>query len=355
MTRLLSRNAALLVAGLCATLAGCAQLHLTQGPHQAIQRTSGLDDYDQNRLAGPVAARILPYALLAEQSYQTNAYALKRAAPVPRHCVADNYSDCVTGEEDSPRAKAWLRQWRYVWGCQGPAECRTSTPGASDPVSGLGVQIWVKKGAICSEAVIAFRGTVSGNEGDWESNFHWILRVTPIYDQYDQVRDHIFDFIAHIVKDPCYRKDATQITAIGHSLGGGLAQLAAFSDAKIRRIYAFDPSMVTGFYSVDPPFRDANVRGLRGERIYEHGEILAYFRYFLRQFIPPSPCNPRIVSVRFDVLHGSPIAQHSLSDFTSALLREARSYEPQSAPMVLDRCGDDANSEPVVAANGAWK
>jgi hypothetical protein len=28
--------------------------------------------------------------------------------------------------------------------------------------------------------------------------------------------------------------------------------LAAYSDPKIRRVYAFDPSMVTGYYSVDP-------------------------------------------------------------------------------------------------------
>ena len=49
----------------------------------------------------------------------------------------------------------------------------------------------------------------------------------------------------------------------------GLAQLAAYSDRRIRRVYAFDPSMVTGFYSVDPPNRDRNVRGLGIERVYE--------------------------------------------------------------------------------------
>jgi len=322
-------------------LSGCAQLHLTQDPHQAIQRTSGLDDYDRKQPAGPVAARVLPYALLAEQSYVQDVYLKKSAIPQQRRCVPDNYSDCVTGQEDKPRADAWLGQWRLIWSCDGPELCGTRTPGASDPVGGLGVQVWARRGRICSEAVIAFRGTVGGNEGDWESNLHWLLRATPIYDQYDQVRDHIGEFVAHVANDPCYRKGVTQITTIGHSLGGGLAQLAAYSDADIRRIYAFDPSIVTGYYSVDPPHRDENVKGLRGERVYEHGEVLAYLRYFLRQFVPPPSCNPRIVNVRFDVLHGSPIAQHSLSDFTTALLREARSYQPQTAPMVLAPCGDE--------------
>jgi hypothetical protein len=45
--------------------------------------------------------------------------------------------------------------------------------------------------------------------------------------------------------------------------------------------------MVTGYYSVDPRNRDENVKGLRMERIYEHGEILAYARYVMRQIYSP--------------------------------------------------------------------
>ena len=318
---------------------GCADLHLGQEPDQVIQRTEGEDNYVQRQKAGPVAARVLPYALLAEQSYDPRVYATHKIAPRATACVAADRKDCDARADDE-RAARWLDEWRYVWSCDGPDQCGVRTAGQSEPVGGLGVQIWARKGARCPEAVIAFRGTVGGNKGDWESNFHWILRAFPIYDQYDQVRDHVGDFIDRIERDRCFRAGPTEITAVGHSLGGGLAQLAAYSDSRIRRVYAFDPSMVTGYYSVDPPHRDRNIQGLRMERIYEFGEVLAFGRLIMLRFIPLSPCNPRVVSVRFRVFHGAPIALHSLTDLDDGLLRIARGSAPERAPMALERCGE---------------
>ncbi len=320
------------------SLWGCADLHLGQEPDQVIQRTEGEDNFAERQKAGPVAARVLPYALLAEQSYNSRVYATRSAAPRASACVAED-KDCDARDDDE-RAARWLDEWRYVWSCDGPEECGVRTRGRGEPVGGLGVQIWAREGDRCPEAVIAFRGTVGGDKGDWESNFHWILRAFPVYDQYDQVRDHAGDFIAHIERDKCYRAGETEITAVGHSLGGGLAQLAAYSDPRIRRVYAFDPSMVTGYYSVDPPHRDRNVQGLRMERVYEFGEILAYGRLIMLHSIPLSPCNPRVVSVRFRVFQGAPIALHSLTDLDNGLLRVARGAEPERSPMVLQRCGD---------------
>ena len=330
-------------------LSGCAGLHLDQGPDQVIQRTEGEDNYAERQKAGPVAARVLPYALLAEQSYDPEVYATHRIAPRATACGADDPKDCDARADDQ-RATRWLNEWRYVWSCNGPDECGVLTAGQSERVSdGLGVQIWARKGVRCPEAVIAFRGTVGGDKGDWESNFHWILRAFPIYDQYDQVRDHVGDFIGHIERDKCYREGATEVIAVGHSLGGGLAQLAAYSDHRIRRVYAFDPSMVTGYYSVDPPHRDRNVQGLRMERVYEFGEVLAYGRLIMLHYIPLSPCNPRVVSVRFRVFQGAPIALHSLTDLDNGLLRVARGSQPETSPMVLERCGETPKP-PLVAS-----
>ena len=187
-------------------LSGCAGLHLDQEPDQVIQRTEGEDNYAERQKAGPVAARVLPYALLAEQSYDPQVYATRRTAPRATACAADDPKDCDARADDQ-RAARWLDEWRYVWSCNGPDECGVQTAGQSERVAdGLGVQIWARKGVRCPEAVIAFRGTVGGNKGDWESNFHWILRAFPIYDQYEQVRDHVGDFIGHIERDKCYRE-----------------------------------------------------------------------------------------------------------------------------------------------------
>jgi pimeloyl-ACP methyl ester carboxylesterase len=342
-------SAARLVAAAIALLflCGCAGLHLDEKPDQVIQRTEGEDNYAQNQKAGPVAARVLPYALLAEESYDHEVYATHRVSARASAC-GDDPQNCDARADDE-RAARWLNEWRYLWSCDGPDECGVRTPGQNDPAGGLGVQIWARKGAICSEAVIAFRGTVGGDKGDWESNFHWILRAFPIYDQYDQVRDQIGDFISHIERDKCYRAGVTEIIAVGHSLGGGLAQLAAYSDWRIRRVYAFDPSMVTGYYSVNPPNRDRNVQGLRMERVYEFGEVLAYGRLIMLHYIPLSPCNPRVVSVRFRVFQGAPIALHSLTDLDNGLLRVARGSKPETSPMALERCGE-APKPPTVAA-----
>ena len=75
-------------------LAGCAQLHLTQDPHQVLQRTASEDNYDARQPAGPTAARVLPYALLAEQTYEPSVYALHRMAPRATGCIADDPAGC---------------------------------------------------------------------------------------------------------------------------------------------------------------------------------------------------------------------------------------------------------------------
>ena len=329
-------------------LAACAQLHLTQAPHQVIARTGDYDNYDAygkapdvHTDAGRVAARLLPYAVLAEQSEAAKVYEKGKAAPQPRACLGDEDVPCDKADlaRDERRVNNLLGHWRLVATCDGPEKCHTDSPHGLGRVDGLGVQIWVSRGAICREAIIAFRGTVPGSVGDWVSNFHWFIRALPVYDQYDQVRDKIGRFVDQIEKQDCYRKDVTRIVTLGHSLGGGLAQIAAYADPRVRRIYAFDPSPVTGYYSGGLANRDENVKGLRSERVYEHGEVLAYLRYFARQFVPPTPCDPRIVNLRFDLLHGSPLDQHGIGDFTSALLRESRGAPAERDPIVDQPCG----------------
>lgn len=83
------------------------------------------------------------------------------------------------------------------------------------------------------------------------------------------------------------------------------------------------------------------------ERVYEFGEVLAFGRLIMLRYIPLSPCNPRVVSVRFRVFQGAPIALHSLTDLDNGLLRVARGSKPETSPMALERCGETA---PLVAS-----
>jgi pimeloyl-ACP methyl ester carboxylesterase len=112
------------------------------------------------------------------------------------------------------------------------------------------------------------------------------------------------------------------ITAVGHSLGGGLAQQAAYADGRIRLVFAFDPSFVTA-YSDTPALSAINSRGLKIDRVYEHGEILAYARFLQRQILPASACDPQIRTVRFNLLDGVPIVQHNMAAITARLIENA--------------------------------
>jgi pimeloyl-ACP methyl ester carboxylesterase len=178
-------------------------------------------------------------------------------------------------------------------------------------------QLWIKrnKGNKCVEAVVVFRGTVFTSFNDWIANLHWLHQATPIYDYYDQARDNIRKVVDIAEQEGC----AGHIIAVGHSLGGALAQHVAYANPKIRRVYAFDPSFVIGtddFFLLGIPMYNED---RYFDYVYEHGEILAFLRFISRHFQPYTACNPRIRTVRFNVLTGSITNQHSIWNLANKL------------------------------------
>jgi hypothetical protein len=114
----------------------------------------------------------------------------------------------------------------------------------------------------------------------------------------------------------CKNRNA-KIFAIGHSLGGGLAQLAAYSNPRIKRVYAFDSSPVTAIYDLDQKTVDTNSKDLLIDRVYEKGEILSLPRMLTELFFKPSECNPQVRTAEFNTITGvsfanNPIGQHSI-------------------------------------------
>lgn len=333
-------RAALVVAA-AIQLAGCALLPPQQPLDSVVLKVGSVRE---QAAAQPYAPIYAPYAVIASKAYEK----LEGTPPRP--------NNSTQWGAEAPLANALLaRDWRYVEGATGPLVCPQTNPycnGFGIPIGGLEYQVWARKGAVCSEVVIAFRGTDFYDFDDWLSNLRWFTFLLPIADQYTQVRARIGEIVARIERYPCFRANRTVVAAIGHSLGGGLAQQAAYETEKIRYVYAFDPSPVTGFFNVNQALRDQNVQGLPIDQVYELGEILSYIRYMFKGIFPPRPCDPQVREVRFNAFRGSPIAEHKMVSLTKRLLvwnaaEGSKPLPPLPVPTQQDRIAAGCEAMPV--------
>lgn len=227
----------------------------------------------------------------------------------------------IFGGDSDPARKA-IKPWQYQFGSDSYLTCfdptdtncqRALLNKGWDFGSGPSFQVWARTrvphvGRVaCSEVSIAFRGTVGLNSGDWFSNADRF--GSPYDDYYHQLRRNIDGIISTIKRLPCYR-GATQIVSTGHSLGGGLAQLAALANKptgpRITKVFAFDPSPVTGAHLVDKQVLNTNAAGLTIDRIYQEGEVLSYARNVIQEFPSAgSVCRPYVRTVKVDAVSGS--------------------------------------------------
>lgn len=195
--------------------------------------------------------------------------------------------------------------------------------------SHLRAEVW--ENAQRKEIVVSFGGTDSKN--DWKSNLRWF--TFKVDDEYTLlVKGFSPAFIDEMEKRAQHQDHEwllhSKLISTGHSLGGGLAQQFAYAlptrnaHIKVAQVYAFDPSPVTGFFSVDKALRDKNRQGLLIDRIYERGEILALLRSFTSMFVKPAAVDPRIRGVRYSLLsQGNAITYHSMHDFACHLQKAA--------------------------------
>lgn len=189
-------------------------------------------------------------------------------------------------------------------------------------LKGLYYEVWVHKSNDKIElAAIVFKGTE--NRNDWRTNLRWIRKRLFIhsYDYYDQLNETASDLM-NLVHKQIGRENVEVVTA-GHSLGGGLAQFMAYRIEKIKLVFAFNSSPVTGYYDVEKTKRKTNKKGCKIYRIYEGGEALDPIRKLLT-LLYPAPLikteNPSLIRIRtsFSVLK-SRIKQHSMSDLANHL------------------------------------
>ena len=297
-------------------LGGCASVH--GGPDLdsvAFMRTS------QQRSAVELskddahyyAVRAVPFARVATHVYCQ--YHEKNDSK------QDIIEDCATFPAISKAGWVELYDWREVLT-------------DDDKQTGLEFMAFGRASSgVLGDIIIGFRGTDFTSLSDWRSNLRWFTRFLPLpgKDQYQVVHSRsteLIDLALSRAKEKFPSASGFEVYTTGHSLGGGLATLLAFSDYRVKGAVVFDPSPVTG-YSTLVTNSQVNCSA-RIVRIYERGEALQYVRSVLRHFYSLSA---NITEISFDLLHarGNPIANHSMADFRGGL--EARADVRSGTPV----------------------
>ena len=174
----------------------------------------------------------------------------------------------------------------------------------------LRAQVWTNRAK--RSVVVAFGGTVFSSRKAWRSNPRWLYPFR--HDEYTLI---VNKFSPEFAKVFAKQKEAAcwgfltgaSIYSTGHSLDAGPAEEFTYSlpvdrfDApRVAKVYAFDPSPVTGFLSVKRATRNENKKGLKIDRIYERGEVLAILRSFTTAIHKPPAADPEVRQLRYNLL-----------------------------------------------------
>jgi Lipase (class 3) len=316
-------------------LSGCATFK--QDGHQVLVRDPTKGKYEAPADASPHAKRQWVYAAMSDFAYETarvRAFEDKGAKPITMDVTA-KLKTC--GGNAPPEIPDEWSRWEDF-----------PSPDLSSAMRKKGLFLLVlERNAQPREIVVVFEGTNFTELPDWGANLRWFLRFIPGFeDQYTITAREVSNEFYQRIKSQPEKYQASdfdenlrsadgnpiKIVSTGHSLGGGLAQHFAYTfkqspkeskGPKVSEVYAFDPSPVTGWYSSEDPPRSHNARGLVINRIFEHGEILAYIR-LLTSRLAVSSQNPSIWEYRYNFDSKANIVRnHSIRSLACGLAKAA--------------------------------
>jgi hypothetical protein len=296
---------------------------LIQTPWQVVIRRPGARFLSAPRAIAPYATRHWEFAWLSLAAYDTTPAGRKRKEREARKNQTRTAPDGTPLARRDPIEVLGMAGWKR-WSAFGGAIIWKQIEDAH-----LRVEVW--EHAEHAAVVVAFGGTVFNNEKDWISNLRWF---TPDpNDEYSQVVRTFAPAFRDEYKLRFPGDNRPSLFSTGHSLGGGLAQQFAYAlplddgVPRVKAVYAFDPSPVTGFFSVPRKLRDKNKRDLDIARIYERGEILALVRSLMSLFYESPAQHPTIHGVRYSLFYGwNPIAEHSMVQLANKIDRAAHAH-----------------------------
>lgn len=333
MSAIAGRIAVLLAAVLSAI--GCSRFD--QASDLAYVRQPGQRAYNAGEPVAATAGRLWEYAVFSENAYRNEWPGSGGSARSPMR-VPEGDGVLYQAACKSPDQPLPVRQWARWESFPSPALVDEAEQ------QGLFVEAWER--ADGSEVTVVFRGTEFSSLRDWKANLRWFLRFLPFYqDQYTVVAEKVGAEFMQVLRQRAPSSRPSRIAVTGHSLGGGLAQHFAYSLPRepsgeawprVAQVFAFDPSPVTGWSSVDRALRSHNVASLETVRAFEHGEILAYLRLILGYVIPPSASAPAIRQVRYNfVRSGDVVGSHSMRLLACELLGAAGAADVRDGLKVL--------------------
>ena len=332
--------------GVVVGITGCA--HFSQDSHQVLVRDPKNGRYDEPTDAALHAENQWQYAVMSDIAYEAarsrSSEDKGKVDEGPNQTEIRNTQEECGPARSIPMPKDWTR-WHDFPSSKLLQEMRRN---------GLFLLV-LEREPPPREIVIIFEGTNFTELPDWRANLRWFLRFIPGYeDQYTlTAREVAEEFYTRLISmpekyslnpnvDTLYHPNGEpiKIVSAGHSLGGGLAQHFAYTfkqvpstatGPRVTEVFAFDPSPVTGWFSASDPPRTHNAHGLRINRIFEHGEVLAYIRLFTSRLSSYTE-HPSVWEYRYNFdRKANIIRNHSMRSLACGLYKAANISSPPAS------------------------